>query len=435
MSLKDLSKARIFVIAGEPSGDNLGAKLIEALQSDAIAQYMQASFGKRLKFDFYGIGGLRMKKAGCEIIFDYTNIALMGFIEVIPNILKIMERLRQCVDAIVSYRPHAIITIDSNAFNFRVVERVRQDPSFANGVLPKMIHWVAPSVWAFRSKKRAYKVGKLYDHIMLLLPFEKQYFRHMPSTFVGHPIVESKKPDNSWCVQARSKYGIAGSDMLVTIMPGSRKQEIKKHMPVLVEFIQELGMQYKALNKNIKFFIPISEQLRSSVEASFDPYKDKAWYDNVIVSVSRTYKSTMITASDLAIVKCGTSILEVMKLDVPIIAFYKLSLISAYILKLRLTIKYVTLCNLLLGSPVISELLQENFTVKNLIRDAVKFLEDKALGKQCVNQYQKVWKMLGDNEEITPSMRAARAVIDTLLSPPNSICDSPMNLLTKKGKY
>ena len=164
---------KIFIVVGEASGDAIGAKLMTALKKF------------NTKLDFYGVGGDKMCAEGFRTIFPSNNLSLMGFTEIIPHLLKLSNCMKKTVEEVLEYNPDIIITIDSSGFNFRFIKKIKEH--FKKQGVP-IVHYVAPMVWAY-NLKRAFEVSKLYDHILLILPFEAQYFKHMPCTFVGNPII------------------------------------------------------------------------------------------------------------------------------------------------------------------------------------------------------------------------------------------------------
>ncbi|MBU6475282.1 MAG: lipid-A-disaccharide synthase, partial [Alphaproteobacteria bacterium] len=203
---------RIFLIAGEASGDFLGASLMRALRAKCPEGV-----------EFAGIGGNLMREAGLESLFPMEELSVMGLAEVLPRLFKILRRIKQTATAIAQSKPDAVVTIDSPDFCFRVVKKVK-----AKDAATPCIHYVAPSVWAWRPG-RAKKVARFLDHILTLLPFEPPYFEahDLAATFVGHPIVEklSSRGDGD---RFRKKYDIDAAQKILCLLPGSRMSELSR---------------------------------------------------------------------------------------------------------------------------------------------------------------------------------------------------------------
>src|SRR5579884_2215300 len=213
--IKASKQLSVYIIAGEHSGDLIGAHLMQSLREQSTRH-----------IQFYGVGGDRMAAEGIESLFPYYELSMMGFVEILPYVFNMAVRISQTVDDILAKKPNMIITIDSPGFCFRVVERLRKENLAAH-----YIHYVAPTVWAYKPE-RAAKCAKLYDHMLVLLPFEPPYFEKvkLPCTWVGHPVIAETMAGNAQAF--RKKYEIADSTTVFTLLPGSRKGEVERHMPI-----------------------------------------------------------------------------------------------------------------------------------------------------------------------------------------------------------
>ena len=211
------NKLKVYLIAGEPSGDLLGSRLMRALESKTNGNV-----------EFYGLGGDTMEHQGLKSLFDISDLAVMGLVEVIPSIPKVLKRIKQTVNHIKRIKPDIVITIDSWSFCSRIHKALRK---LNLGI--KQVHYVAPQVWAWK-KRRAKTMYKYVDTLLALLPNEPQYFtkHHLPTYFVGHPVIESDalKADGD---VFRKKYGIEPSKQIISILPGSRHTEVTKLLPDL----------------------------------------------------------------------------------------------------------------------------------------------------------------------------------------------------------
>jgi lipid-A-disaccharide synthase len=333
---------KLFISVGEASGDILAANLIRDLKK--IPNY---------KFEFYGIAGERMiSEGGIKSIFPSKELAIMGYLEIIPKIFKILFRLFQTVLYIKKLRPDLIITVDSPGFNFLLAKLVKKILNLDIAI----IHYVAPTVWAYKPE-RAQKCAELFNHMLVIFPFEKKYFDKvgLKCSYVGNPTIESvsdygqvNKDD------IRKEYGLIGKK-IITIIPGSRKNELKYHLPVLHEYMDELCKKYK----NIFFIIPTLGHLEKQIKRYLK-------HDNLI-----------ICKNDLILCKSGTSVLESITKKIPIIVFYKMNRFTAYLIKKKLKINYVTICNIVMNKSIIPELLQDNFNVRNLLLESERLINNK----------------------------------------------------------
>src|SRR3954454_11817427 len=213
----------IFIVAGEPSGDALGGALIAALRERAG--------GAR----FAGVGGEAMAQQGLSSLVPLSDLAVAGIAEVLPRAPLILRRVRETVRAIREMRPDAVVTIDSSGFSWRIAHRLRR-----TGERLPLIHYVAPMVWAWRAG-RARRMARWYDHLLTLLPFEPPYFERvgLACTYVGHPVIESGA-DRGDAARFRAMHGIAGDELVLTVLPGSRGGEVRRLLPIFGAALHQL---------------------------------------------------------------------------------------------------------------------------------------------------------------------------------------------------
>ncbi|NBX02809.1 MAG: lipid-A-disaccharide synthase [Alphaproteobacteria bacterium] len=324
---------RIYVIAGEASGDFLGGQLMAALKEDHPAE-----------ITFFGVGGPNMTTRGIASLFPYHELSMMGFIEILPYIFNLAARINRTVEDILAKKPDVVVTIDSPGFCFRVVEKLRKA-----GLQSKFVHYVAPTVWAYKPE-RALRCKKLFDHLLVLLPFEPPYFNDigLPCTFVGHPIVAETEPGNG--AAFRKKYEIAPEVPLFCLLPGSRRGEVLRHLPVFARAIGMLARQYP----NLAIVVTVPKHVLPFIA----PYFANCPFRAVILASNEDKKDAM-AACDFAIVKSGTVALEVAMAGIPMVITYRVHPISAWMFRrIRIT-KFANLVNILLKREVIPELLQE----------------------------------------------------------------------------
>lgn len=376
----------VYLIAGEPSGDLLGAHLMRALKAAM----------KDKPIMFFGIGGPLMEQEGLKSLFPYHDLAVMGFAELLPHAVKLFARIAQTVDDIHGKAPHLLITIDSPGFCKRVVKKLRKE-NFET----RYVHYVAPSVWAWKPG-RAQEFAALFDHLLALLPFEPPYFEQagLPTTFVGHPVVvETQSGDGA---AFRARHNIAPGTPLFCVLPGSRAGEIKRHLPIFARAITLLAEPYP----NLAIVVPVPKHLLEVVKPYFLGCPFRA-----VISAYPEDKTGGIAASNVAIVKSGTVSLEVAKARVPMVVAYRVSAVSAFIFRRLKLINLVTLVNILLGREAIPELLQENCNPVLVATACANLLSSPARAQAQQAAVEEAFAMLTPPQG-APSELAARTVLD-----------------------
>jgi lipid-A-disaccharide synthase len=374
---------KIFLLSGEASGDALGAKLMDAT--------------KELDHDvsFYGIGGEKMEELGLESLFPMSELSLLGFVEIIPHIPHLLRRIEETVNYIERINPDIIITIDAPAFNFRVVKKLKE-----RGNNTKLVHYVAPSVWAYKPK-RAEKIANLYDHLLALLPFEPQYFEKvgLNSTFVGHPIIEDKLIGGDG-VLFRQKNGIYKNANVVYLMPGSRESEIKRLLPIFSEALSILN----ETTENLHAIILSGKGFFEEIEKTFKNHEVAT-----TIITKKDDKPNALAASDIGLVKSGTGTLELALANIPMVVTYKVNPLSAWALRRMIKVPYVNLINILLNAPVIPELLQEDCNPEYLAAAISSLLDNKDARRNQLINTQQAMQMLSAGSR--PSHKAAETIL------------------------
>lgn len=330
----------IVIIAGEQSGDNIGS---------VIASQIQKQFPD---YNFYGITGPKMEASGIQPIFSIDQIAIMGFIEIIPKIPKILRLIKLTVDEMIKLKPEIVISIDAPDFAFRVIKKYKKFYETAKNT--KFIHIVAPSVWAYRAG-RAKQIAKLIDHLLCYLPFEPPYFTQhgLKADFIGHPIVELLLP---------YKKNMVRDQNLIFAMPGSRLNEVKKLWPLYIEVFRELYKKFP----NLQIAIPTTLYLKDYL-LNNSP-KDL----NLIFTTEENEKFRLYNTAKVALIKSGTSSLEAAIFNCPMVVTYKVNKITAIIARKLLKIKYVSLINIIANDSIIPELIQENATTEKITKALIE---------------------------------------------------------------
>lgn len=340
---------RIYLIAGEASGDKLGASLMDNLK------YLYGD-----KYDFIGIGGPLMKEKGLHSLFPMEELSLMGLTAIIPKIPNLLKRINQTVDHITQIEPDMVITIDSPGFNKRVAKKIRQKaPNIP------LTHWVAPSVWAWKPK-RAKKMANLFDNLLCLLPFEPPFFEKegLKSYITGHPIT-SLGADKGNGSQFRQKNHISQHSVLVTLLPGSRSSEVKRLLPIYKETILKLKNQYA----DLFIAVPLASAVADAVRAEI-----QTWNINTIFITDENEKYDAFAASNVALAASGTVSLELAMAKVPMVIGYTMGKLTDTIAKRLVKVKYASLINILEDKPLIPEFIAENCTAENLYNQLNQFL-------------------------------------------------------------
>ena len=378
---------KVYLIAGEPSGDLLGSRL------------MRAMLAKCPDVEFYGIGGETMEREGLKSLFDISELAVMGLFEVLPSLPKILRRFSQTIEDIEKIRPDVVITIDSWSFSARIHKLMRRKKLN----IPQ-VHYVAPQVWAWK-KKRAKTMYKYIDHLLTLFPYEPKYFtpHKLKTTFVGHPVIESSV---LWAngEDFRTRYNIEENSKIMSVLPGSRHTEVSRLLPVFLDVVKII----KEKHKDFCFVIPTV----STVEDRVRKMVEESGLDIIVVN-NESDRHDAFCASDVAIAASGTVALELAMVDVPHIVAYKLAPLSAWLARHFLKIQFVNLSNILLGREIVPELLQENCNEDKILYYVDELLKKQSLYDRQQEGFQKVKEVLGLGEQ-TPSANACDVIFDLI---------------------
>lgn len=321
----------VWILAGEASGDVLGARLMAALRRQDPT------------LRFAGVGGTRMEEAGLRSLFPLRDLAVMGLVEVLPRLRHLSRRLDQAVADIAATRPDLVVTIDSPGFALRLLRRV------AELGIPR-VHYVAPQVWAWR-EHRVREFPGLWDRLLCLLPFEPDFFgRHgLDARFVGHPVLQSGV-DRGDGAAFRARHGIAPTTPVLILMPGSRRSEAPRLLPVLGRTLRIL----MATCPGIVPVVPVSPVVADVVRRGVAD-----WPVRPIVVTDLAEKHDAFAAAGAALTKSGTSTLELALAGVPMAVTYRVNPITAALARRLIRVPYVAMVNLLAGHRLVPELLQE----------------------------------------------------------------------------
>jgi lipid-A-disaccharide synthase len=362
---------KYYIIAGEASGDLHGSNLISELRK------------KDLLSDIRCWGGDKMQAAGATLVKHYRELAFMGFTEVLMNLRTIFRNLAFCKEDILQYKPDALILIDYPGFNLRIAKWAKQQ-----GL--KIIYYISPQVWAWK-ENRVKMMKECIDQMLVILPFEKEYYHkkwNWEVEYVGHPLAdviaaEKQKP-------APPSYS---DKPIVAVLPGSRKQEILKKLPVMLEASKTFPDHQFIVAK------------APGVEESFYDELLKN-FSNVSYVSGKTYE--LLRQSKAAMVTSGTATLETALFGVPEVVCYKGSYLSYQIGKRVVKVKYISLVNLIMDKKVVMELIQDELTPANLVTELTRLLRDEERKKELKKDYTALAALL--TQEGNASSKAAEAI-------------------------
>jgi len=387
---------RLFLIAGEPSGDRLGASLMAGL--------------KQLDPDleFSGIGGPLMQAEGLCSLFEMSDLSVMGIAEVLPKLPKLLARVRQTVKAIATGAPDALITIDSPDFCLRVAARAKS----ANRSL-KTIHYVAPTVWAWRPQ-RAAKMARSIDHVLALFPFEPPFMQAegMGCDFVGHPVVADPEVLPADTARFRAANAIAPDAPLLAVLPGSRQGEIDRMAPIFAEVISRLHQS----RPDVRFVIPMAANVAARLSAMAAHWPGQPLLldpRGQVPKQAEAQKRIALAGADLALAASGTVSLELAEARTPMVIAYKFNWLTTRIIRNKILIDTATLVNLLTDTRLIPEFLFKDCTADAITPAVLGLLGDAAARTAQRAVARRAMLLLGKGLD-APGLRAARAVLAVL---------------------
>ncbi len=352
---------KYYIIAGEASGDLHASNLmkeIKLLDNEA---------------HFRCWGGDLMLEQDAELVKHYSELAFMGFVEVLQNIRTIFNNIKFCKKDIKSYKPDALILVDYPGFNLRIA-------NFAKNIGIKVFYYISPQVWAWK-QSRVKKIKKCVDKMFVILPFEKEFYKKhdFKVDFVGHPLLDaiqsSHKSEQDNFVESNNLR----KKPIIALLPGSRKQEIKKMLPTMLKIVPDF--------KDYNFVIAAT----SSIQKEFYDHLIKE--NNVKIIYNKTYD--LLKNSVAALITSGTATLEAALFELPEVVCYKASYISYRLAKKFIKVEFISLANLIMKRKIITELIQNDFNENNLKSELNKILNDKKQLTTLNEDYKELKKKLG----------------------------------------
>lgn len=359
-------KDSILIVAGENSGEKYGADLVHQFKR------LQSSCS------FFGIGGKHMKKEGVHLLFPVEALSIVGGIEVISHLPRVRNIFNRIKKEIRRQKPIVSVLIDSPDFNLRLAKKLKK-------LSIPVLYYISPTVWAWR-KRRLRSIKKAIEKMMLIFPFEEKIYEEykIPAIYIGHPLKERVKASLSK-EEFLQKYGFDPERKLIALLPGSRKSELKYHLPVLLEAVKKIKKEYPT-----QFVLILAESLDKNLLADFiSPH-----FKELKVITENGYEA--IASSELALSACGTANLEAALLETPVISFYRISPLTYHIGVRFITIKNYSIVNILAGKQIIPELIQKDFSSENIFQEAKKILDSESVGSKMIKEFRKIEQILGD---------------------------------------
>lgn len=347
---------RYYIIAGEASGDLHGSNLVKAIHAlDARA-------------DIRCWGGDKMEAAGATLVKHYRELAFMGFVEVLMHLRTIMRNMDFCKQDILAYKPDVLVLIDYPGFNLRIAAWAKQQ-----GI--RIVYYISPQVWAWK-EKRVVQIKRDVDKMLVILPFEVDFYKkwQYPVTYVGHPLIE---------VVRHEKDDVPAEPIsdkpMIALLPGSRAQEIKVKLPVMLEMADRFP--------SYRFVIAQAPSQPDEL------YKDLIGTRDVLLVKGNTYN--LLKQAKAALVTSGTATLETALFGVPQVVCYKGNPISFWLATKLVNVKYISLVNLIMDKPVVTELIQHDFTPAKLEAELRALLEKTDRRDSLIHDYAQLWDKLG----------------------------------------
>ena len=354
---------KYYIIAGEASGDLHASNLVAEIKR------------KDKRPQFRGWGGDLMQKQGVELVKHYRQTAYMGFVEVAVNLRKVLNNIAQCKKDIIDYQPDAIILVDYPGFNLRIAD-------FAHEQGFKVFYYISPQVWAWK-RRRVKKIKKTVDKMLVIFPFEEEFYKNcgIDVTYVGNPLLDELV-----------KFGIANRSIflrqnslgekreIIALLPGSRKQEVKRMLPVMLKLIPDFP--------NYQFVIAGVSSLGKEY------YKKMMGNTDVFLVMDQTYE--LLQNSSAAVVTSGTATLETALFTVPEVVGYKANWTSYLIARWLIKVKYISLVNLVMDKEVVKELIQKDLTKDNIAKELASILRNGKRQQQILEDYDELRERLGN---------------------------------------
>lgn len=373
---------RILISAGEASGEMYGAQLIDALRSQLSAD-----------IEFFGVGGEKMRSAGCDTVVDAKDLAVVGITEILSHLPKIWRLFHHLVEECDRRRPDLAIVIDSPAFNWRVARQMKK-----RGI--PVVYYVCPQFWAWR-QGRVKLLRKYVDKALVIFPFEEKFYRDrgVDTEFVGHPLAELSRP-KVLRTEYATRFELDPGKQWITLMPGSRRKEVRMNLPAILQAALRLGGNYE-------FLMPVAPTLDEEFFAQFLAHAREVRERIHLVPEALS----ALAHSRAGIVASGTATVEAALMELPFVMVYRVTALTYLLGRSTVKVPYFAMVNLIAGERVVSELVQQDFTPENVVEDLKRILPDgepRTTMLQCLRSVKE--RLKGSNHSGRAPDRAAAAI-------------------------
>jgi len=355
---------KIIMVAGEASGDLLGARLLRELL--LIHPGLSAK----------GIGGEKMQTLGFESWYPLEHLSVRGYVEVVKSLPRLLNIRRKLFKRILLENPDIVIGIDAPDFNLSLEQKLR-----SRGI--KTVQYVSPAIWAWRPE-RAKKIKRSVDRVLSIFPMEGEIFKRegVPCSYIGHPLADDIEIEPN-VSHAKTDLGLSPNVLSVALLPGSRNAEVEQLLGLMLDVAQRLLVE----NSNVRFFVPvINAEHRSRVFAALESIEILKGRTTVTIGNAKT----VLIASDVAVVASGTATLEAALCKCPMVVVYKVPRLTEILMKRKAITKFISLPNLLLGENVVTELIQSDANTDNVVSNVRKLLTDKYLRDRVISRFREL---------------------------------------------
>ena len=357
---------KVLISAGEASGDLYAAGLVEALRR------------RNSSLEFFGCAGPRMQRAGVRAVVDSASLAVVGLVEVVTHIPRIYAEYRKLIRAAEQERPDVAILTDSPDFHLRLARRLKR-----LGI--PVIYFVAPQVWAWR-KGRLPAMRQNIDQLLSIFPFEPEFFaaHGIDARYIGHPLTRLVKPSASR-EELRSRYGISDESQVVALLPGSRKGEIERHLPVLIEAAKKISQASQRLAPRFILAVPSANLLGAN-------FRERISETSIQVLEGQTWD--VLACAELALAASGTVTIEATLVGIPMVTFYRVNKLSWLMGKFLVRVPFYSMVNLVAGRRIVPELMQSDMTAARLADEALRLLSDGSARESMRSEFELVAQKL-----------------------------------------
>ena len=374
---------RILISAGEASGEMHGAQLIEAMRRIDPA------------LEFFGVGGDKMRAAGCEIVFDSKDLAVVGITEILGHLPKIWGLFHKLIAEADRRKPDLAIVIDSPAFNWRVARQMKK-----RGI--PVVYYVCPQFWAWR-QGRVRLLRKYVDKALVIFPFEEKFYRDrgVDAEFVGHPLADLKRPSISRD-QYAAQNGLVPSKPWITLMPGSRVKEVRMNLPRMLRAAECLGTDYD-------FLVPVARTISESLIRQLMAANPNGTAPGHLVPEALP----ALAHSRAGIIASGTATVEAALMDLPFVMVYRVAPLTYLLGRWTVKVPHFAMVNLIAGEKIVPELVQDDFTPQNVAAEMKKIIPDGELRRRMLAGLDQVRLRLESTDQASwrPADRAAKAIL------------------------